>query len=166
MAVASLAAVTAFAAALMTLTSVTAACWRCIQHITRVILTPSTAACVDTVTRAVFVKLHWLERDLGFDELFNITHQTLIVARHKTDGNARCPRAPRATNPVHIVFSVERNVKVKHRWHIFDVQTTRGHIGAHQQIHFAAFEGIKRLQTFVLALVTMQGTGAQTITLE
>jgi hypothetical protein len=30
---------------------------------------------------------------------------------------------------VHIVFGVERDVKVKHGWHVFDVQAASGHIG-------------------------------------
>ena len=67
---------------------------------------------------------------------------------------------------MHIVFGVERYVKVEHCRHVFDVQTTRSHIGTHQQVHLAAFESFQRFQTLVLALVAVQGGGAQAIALE
>ena len=65
-----------------------------------------------------------------------------------------------------VVFRVERNVKVEHGRHVFDVKTTRCHIGAHQQINLALLEGLKRFQSLVLALVAMQCGGLQTLALQ
>ena len=65
-----------------------------------------------------------------------------------------------------VVFGVERHVKVKHRRHVFDVQTACGHVGANQQIDFTLLEGLQRLQALVLALVTVQRGGFKTFALQ
>ena len=67
---------------------------------------------------------------------------------------------------MHVIFSIEGHIKVKHRRYIFDVKSAGCHIRADQQIDFAFFEGLKGFETFVLGLVTMQGSGDQTLALK
>ena len=67
---------------------------------------------------------------------------------------------------MHVVFGVKRHVEVEHRWHVLDVQPAGRHIGTHQQVHFAFFERLQRLQAFVLALVTVQGGRLEAFTLQ
>jgi hypothetical protein len=67
---------------------------------------------------------------------------------------------------MHVVFSVERQIKVEHSRYVFDVEATCGHIGTHQQIHRTALEGFKRLQAFVLRFVAVQGSGFEAFTLQ
>ncbi|MNV62245.1 hypothetical protein D3C71_1547820 [compost metagenome] len=67
---------------------------------------------------------------------------------------------------MHIILGVERHVEIEDRRHIFDVQTTCSHVGADQQVHFAALEGFQGFQSFVLALVAVQRGGLETFTLE
>ena len=94
--------------------------------------------------RLVFVELHRLQINFGLDEFFDIRHQALVTAGHKTHRQARRAGAAGAADTVHIVFSVERHIEVKHSRHVLDVQPASGHIGAHQQIDFTRFKGIKR----------------------
>ena len=67
---------------------------------------------------------------------------------------------------MHVVFGIERHIEVEHGRHILDVQPARRHVGTHQQIDFAFFEGVERLQTFILALVAMQCGGFQAFPLQ
>jgi hypothetical protein len=53
-----------------------------------------------------------------------------------------------------------KGTSVEHRRHVL-MSSLRGHIGAHQQIHFTRLEGFQRFQTLVLALVTVQCRGFQ-----
>ena len=59
--------------------------------------------------------------DFGFEQFFNVCHQTPIAARHQRNRQTRSPRPTRATNPMNVIFGVKRHIKVKHRRHIFDV---------------------------------------------
>ena len=108
---------------------------------------------------------HGFPVDLGLEQFFNVAHQALVAARHKADGVAQSAGAACAANAVHIVFGVEGDVKVEHRWHVFDVQAACGHIGTDEQIDFAFFEAFEGFQAFVLALVAVQGAGAKTVAL-
>jgi hypothetical protein len=85
---------------------------------------------------------------------------------HQGHRQARGAGTAGAADAVHIVFGIERHVVVEHGGHILDVQTARRHVGAHQQIHLAGLEGFQRLQALVLALVAVQGGGAQTVALQ
>ena len=67
---------------------------------------------------------------------------------------------------MHIVFSVEGNVKVEDGRHILDVESARRHIGAHQQINLTAFESFEGFQALILALVAMQCRGFQAFMLK
>ena len=67
---------------------------------------------------------------------------------------------------MHIVFGVEGHVEVEHGRHVLDIQTTRGHIGTHQQIHFALLEGFQRFQALVLTLITVQGSSLEAFALQ
>ncbi len=67
---------------------------------------------------------------------------------------------------MHVVFGVKRQVKVKYRRHVFNVQPAGGHVGAHQQLHLP---GLKRLQgpkPLVLAFVAVQRRGLQAVALK
>ena len=65
-----------------------------------------------------------------------------------------------------IVFGVERQIEVEHRWHVLDVQPTGGHVGTHQQIDRTALEGFQGLQALVLRFVAVQGGGFQALALQ
>ena len=67
---------------------------------------------------------------------------------------------------MHIVFGVERDIEVEYRRHILDIQAPGRHVGAHQQVNLAFFEGIKRLEALVLAFVAMQGGGVEALALQ
>ena len=120
------------------------------------------SAVVDALVLAWRVFKHErLQLDFSFDELFNVGHQTLVTAGHKTHRQARRTGAAGASNPVHIILGIERHVKVEHRRHVLDVQPSGGHVGTHQQVHFATFEGFECLEALVLAFVAVQGGGFQ-----
>ena len=96
----------------------------------------------------------------------NVSHQARVAGGDKAHGQARCAGAAGTADAVHIVFGVERHVKVEHRRHILDVQAAGRHVGANQQIDFALFEGLERFQTLVLALVAMQRCRLQAFSLQ
>ena len=115
----------------------------------------------------VLRELNGLQFHLNLDQLLDIGQQAGVVfAAHKAHRQAGRAGAPGAANAVHIVFGVERQVKVKDCGHIFDVQATRGHVGADQQIDLAALEGFERLEPLVLALVAVQCGGFKAFALQ
>ena len=119
-----------------------------------------------TDARRIFLKLHRLQLNLGFDELFNIGHQPLVAAGDKTHGQSRSTGTARAANAVYIVFGVERNIKVEHRRHILDVQSACSHVGADQQVNFAALERIQCFEPLVLTFVAVQRGGFEAFAFE
>ena len=116
--------------------------------------------------RAVFFKLHRLDLDLGVDQFFNVAHQPRVAGSDKAHRQARGAGAAGAADAVHIVFGVERHVKVENRRHVFDVQTTGRNVGAHQQIDLALFEGLQRFQPLVLAFIAVQRGGLEAFALQ
>ena len=129
-----------------------------------------TATVVDAALFAnvglVFIKFERFEVNLDLDQLLDVRHQAGVTLGHKAHGQAGCAGTAGASDAVHIVFGVERHVEVEHRRHVLDVQAARGHIGTHQQIDLALFEGIKGFESFILALVTMQGRGVEALALQ
>ena len=115
---------------------------------------------------AVGLQFQRFELNLLAQQLLQIPDQARVPRADKRHRQPRSTGSPGAANAVHIVFGVERDVKVEHRRHIFDVQAARGHIGANQQIHRTTLECVQRLQTFVLALVAMQGGRLEALALQ
>jgi hypothetical protein len=132
------------------------------------VLRPAFAAAVVALAAvAALERRQWivLHVDLLLDELLDVA-TSLPSDGHQGHRQARGAGAAGAADAVHIVFGIERHVVVEHGRHILDVQTARGHVGAHQQVHLAGLEGFQRLQALVLALVAVQGGGAQTVALQ
>ncbi len=99
-------------------------------------------------------------------QLLDVGHQARIAARDQRHRQARGPGTARTADTVHIVFGIEGHIEVEHRRHILDVQATRGHVGADQQVHFAALEGFERLEALVLAFVAVQRGGLEAFALQ
>ena len=94
--------------------------------------------------RLVFVEFQRLNLDFCLDQLFNVSHQALVAAGNKAHRQTRSARAAGAADAVYVVFGVERHVEVEHRRHVLDVQPSRCHVGADQQIDLALLESLKR----------------------
>ena len=128
-------------------------------HMTTALCFPLSARAILLVTTAAWsTKIKhgsWLHIDFFLGELFNVRNMTTVMVSHQGHSQSRCSCTTCTTNTVHIVFGVERHVVVEDCRHVLDIQTTRGHVGANQQIDFAGLEGFQCLQSLVLALVVM-----------
>ena len=90
---------------------------------------------------------------------FNATYISHLVHAGQVQGQASLSRTPGAPNAVHMHFRVWGDVHIDHRFELFDVQATRGHIGGHQDGAAAVGELRDHLVAVALFQITMQSQG-------
>ncbi len=66
--------------------------------------------------------------NLFVHQTFNIGKVFLVACRANHDRNTRAARTTRATNAVHVIFGVGRDVKVENMGHGRDIKSTGSHI--------------------------------------
>ena len=79
----------------------------------------------------------------GFPEqFFDFRQAPLVRVAHQRPRPARRPSATNATDPVNIIFSMDRQVHHHDVAQARNIHAPRGNIRCHQQLHFLAAKGI------------------------
>jgi len=94
-------------------------------------------------------------RDFFANQTFHIGEILFVARLTEHDGFAIAAGTPGAADPVNIVLGVAWHVKVEHMGHGGHIQSTRGHIGGHEDFQFATAKALKSGVALTLLQIAM-----------
>ena len=92
--------------------------------------------------------------------------QTVFLGRRQGNGQSGSAGTAGAADAVDIVLRRVGQFVVDHTGQFDDVDTARGDVGGHQQLHLALFEAVERSQAFHLCLVAVDDAGGHAALLQ
>ena len=90
------------------------------------------------------------------DHFFNRRQSFKIRGRYQHKCPAGFSRAPRASDPVNVIFGIDGIVKIKYVRHVRQVQPARGNVGTNQQLNLAVSKSVQRFRPRPLRHVAVQ----------
>ncbi|KOT25401.1 putative aTP-dependent RNA helicase RhlE [Burkholderia mallei] len=95
------------------------------------------------------------ERQRPLDQFLDVGELLALVRAAQRQRVARRARTPRAADPVHVVFRVERQVEIDDGRQFGDVEAARGDVGRNERFDLAALERVERLHPLALRAVAV-----------
>ena len=131
----------------------------------RTLLLPSLAALavLDRLGTDARIGLEAGQHDLLdrlLQQAFDVAQQAMLVDAHQRHGVARAAGAAGAADAVHVVLRHVWQLEVHHVRQLVDVEAARGDVGGDQHVELHALEVGQRPRARALALVAVDGGGA------
>ena len=107
-----------------------------------------------------------LSHDPATDKPFKRAQRSLIFRRNKTDRIADGMRAAGASDAMHVIFRVHREIVIHHVRNPIDVDATSGDVGRDQNADGSGLEILQRAQPLILRSIRMDRSRRDPCTLE
>src|SRR5690606_8240473 len=102
----------------------------------------------------------FLAGNLALDQAFDITQLLALIRRYQRDGVAGCPGTAGTTDAVDVIFRHVGQIEIHYLGQLGNIQAAGSDVGGHQDGHLAVLEFAQGLGAGPLALVGMDGGGA------
>lgn len=111
----------------------------------------------------VYVSVNPKIGTIFIEQIVQIARDGAIVLVDEADGHAGVSSAPRASDSVDVVLDVLRRVVIDHQRHVGNVQSARGHVRRHQDLHAVELERAERVLAVGLGAVAVDGRGLEVL---
>ena len=105
----------------------------------------------------------FLTGNLALDQAFDIRQLPAFIGRHQRNGVAGFPGATGTTDAVDVIFRHVGQIEIHYLGQLGNIQAAGGDVGGHQDGHLAVLEFAQGLGAGALALVGMDGGGADAV---
>ena len=109
---------------------------------------------------------HLLARNVLLGQPLDGLDELALIGGHQGDGVTSGASTAGTADTVHVIFRHVRQLEVDHLGQFVDVQATGGDVGRHQHLDAAILETGKGAGTGTLALVAVDGGGADAVLVE